>query len=189
MRYWSVVRLGLGAAVAVLLAGAGTATAQSGRPTAPPTSNWQGGSKAQTGSTASVYPTRQQNLGVWSSGPSTGGTVYQPQQQNLGVWSSGTGGNSGAFGGTSGWTLGGGAGYYGGLLSPEMEMLVLMETLMTAEALIEQLGLEFDNSLEILVFVLTIYEMKYQEALQGILGSVTGNTGTVGNPILGGSGL
>lgn len=160
------------AAVVVLLAGTATADAQTNRLPPPAWAN-PGGSGGTVpggstgGSNATTRPTRPQNLGVWSPGDVPGST--RPRA---------AGGRTGNFGGTG--ALGGGStGSLGGvglaqLLTPEQQLSVLIDALMTAEALIEQGGIEFSSELEVLFFLLMIYQMKYQEAVQSLLGSVTG---------------
>lgn len=156
------------AAVVVLLAGTATADAQTNRLPPPAWANPGGSGGTVPGgstgsSTATTRPTRPQNLGVWSPGSTRPGAA---------------GGRTGNFGGAG--ALGGGStGSLGGvgqtqLLTPEQQLIVLIDALMTAEALIEQGGIEFSSELEVLFFLLMIYQMKYQEAVQSLLGSVTG---------------
>ena len=54
------------------------------------------------------------------------------------------------------------------LLSPDQELAILMDSIMTAEVLIDQLGLEFDNPVELLVFVLMIHEQKLAAVMQAL---------------------
>jgi hypothetical protein len=179
--------------------------------------NTQGGSSTGTGITMPRAP----NLGVWSSGTTTGGTGTfsgSSRAPNLGTWSSngmtggtglgggfaGTNGGTG-FGGSGGWGGGGGFGggfgglgsgmldlAFSGLLSPDQEMMVLMDAITTADSLISDLGLQFNNPFELLYFVLMIYEVKYEQAVLALLnggtGGTTGGTGGTTTPVIGGTG-
>ena len=161
----------IAATAAVLLAWAGTAAAQTGGTTAPP-----GAGKPFPGT---IGPAG--SSGAWKStgGTGTGGTtVGGTGSTGTTTGGSGTTGGTGGMGGT-GSTSGGLGGFTGGgLLPPELEFLVLLDTLMTADNLMNTLGIQFDTELELLVFVLMIYEQKYAAAVQAFLGGTGGTGGT-----------
>jgi hypothetical protein len=55
------------------------------------------------------------------------------------------------------------------LLTPDQQVAVLFDSIATADALIDQLGLQFDNPVELLVFVMMIHEQKLAAAIQAML--------------------
>jgi hypothetical protein len=85
-----------------------------------------------------------------------------------------SGSGSVGFGGTSSGS--GGLGY--GLLPPDLEFLVLLDTIATAEAMIDALDLQFETPAELLVFVLMIYDQKYAAAFQAYVSGGTTGFGT-----------
>jgi len=81
---------------------------------------------------------------------------------------------------------------FSGLLSPDQEMMVLMDAITTADSLISDMGLQFNNPFELLYFVLMIYEVKYEQAVLALInggtGGTTGGTGGAAMPAIGGTG-
>jgi len=169
-------------------------------PRAPNLGVWASNNGMTSSGAFSGTSSRPQNLGTWSSNAMTGGT-------GLGTGFAGSSGGNGGWGGGGGFGGGVGNGFGGGfgglgsgmlglafsgLLSPDQEMMVLMDTITTADALISDLGLQFDNPMELLFFVLMIYEVKYEEAVLAILtggtDGTTGGTGGTTTPVIGGTG-
>jgi hypothetical protein len=59
-------------------------------------------------------------------------------------------------------------GFASNLLSPDQELAILLESILTADALIDELGMEFDNPMQLLLFILMIHEQKLAEVLSAM---------------------
>src|SRR5262249_8540761 len=84
---------------------------------------------------------------------------------------------SGGLGGSGGGGFGSALLSGSGLLSPEQELMVLLDTLAMAQAIIESNQIQFDSGLDVLFFLVVLYEMNCGQVVAAIL-AAAGGTGT-----------
>lgn len=165
-------------AVVALLVWAGTAGAQSAGTNPPPWTTRGGGGGNTGGSTGKFQPL-------------PGSSTWSPP--NRGVATGGTTGDTGTTTDTTG-DPGGSAdglglfGLFDGVLTPEQEMAVLLNTFETVAALMEVI--QPRDEMEILMLVLMVYTHEYMAAVEEALaggGSGTTDPGSGTDPTTGGT--
>lgn len=146
----------------LLLAGASAADAQ---PIPPPKTNTA--PRATGTSSGVIQPLAPTAPNTAVSGPTTG--------RQCPTGTTGTGQTTADGTGAGG---GGGFGSFFGLLTPDQELLVLLDTLDTVDALLSSGAVDVTNEIQIIFLLMIVYEIKYQEAVAALLGGTDPGTGT-----------